>query len=58
MRTMTTNPAAEPNLVFYKRCVIDLATGVSCVKEVPCLNLEDVLGGFGRSATPTLMPTL
>ncbi|HUJ77342.1 MAG TPA: aldehyde ferredoxin oxidoreductase N-terminal domain-containing protein, partial [bacterium] len=41
----TPNPAA----VLYRRCTLDLTTGAQHVAEVPCRNLEEVLGGFGRS---------
>lgn len=43
----TTTPA--PEQVFYNRCTVDLAAGSTSLAEVPCRNLEDVLGGFGRS---------
>jgi len=49
MRFQTTDPAAQPSAVFYNRCTIDLRTGKMMQEEVPCRNLEDVLGGFGRS---------
>jgi len=49
MRFLTTDPAAEPSNVLYKRCVFDLRTGEQRMEEIPCRNLEDVLGGFGRS---------
>jgi aldehyde:ferredoxin oxidoreductase len=49
MRFLTTDPAAEPSNVLYKRCTFDLRTGEQRMEEIPCRNLEDVLGGFGRS---------
>jgi aldehyde:ferredoxin oxidoreductase len=49
MRFETTHPAAEPAKVLYRRCTVDLAGGAIRQEEVPCRNLEDVLGGFGRS---------
>jgi len=49
MRFLTSNPAREPDKVLYKRCTVDLESGVIRMAEVPCRNLEDVIGGFGRS---------
>lgn len=49
MKFLTTDPAAEPSAVLYKRCTIDLKSGAITLEDVPCRNLEDVLGGFGRS---------
>ena len=49
MRFETTHPAAEPAKVLYRRCTVDLRTGAMRHEDVPCRNLEDVLGGFGRS---------
>ena len=49
MRFLTDNPAAEPTSVLYRRCTMDLKSGDMEMAEVPCRNLEDVLGGFGRS---------
>ncbi|WP_432820873.1 aldehyde ferredoxin oxidoreductase N-terminal domain-containing protein [Trichloromonas sp.] len=49
MRIETSNPISSPSQVFYKRCTVDLATGATTFEDVPCGNLEDVLGGFGRS---------
>ena len=49
MRFLTSHPAAEPAKVLYRRCTVDLRTGAMRHEEVPCRNLEDVLGGFGRS---------
>lgn len=49
MKFLTTDPASAPSSVLYKRCTVDLKTGDMEIDEVPCRNLEDVLGGFGRS---------
>ncbi|MEE8395630.1 MAG: aldehyde ferredoxin oxidoreductase N-terminal domain-containing protein, partial [bacterium] len=48
MRVIQTGPAV-PEKVLYQRCTIDLATGSIGFAELPCRNLEEVLGGFGRS---------
>ncbi|QXE89720.1 aldehyde:ferredoxin oxidoreductase [Geomonas subterranea] len=44
-KTISNNPAN----VVYQRCTVDLASGTTTFAQVPCKNLEDVLGGFGRS---------
>ena len=49
MRFETTDPVTHPELISYRRCTVDLATGKQTFADVPCQNLEDVLGGFGRS---------
>ena len=49
MRFLTDNPASEPASVLYTRCTVDLESGGFLMEDVPCRNLEDVLGGFGRS---------
>ena len=49
MKFLTRHPAAEPASVLYRRCTVDLRSGAMRHEEVPCRNLEDVLGGFGRS---------
>ena len=49
MKFLTTDPSAEPSGILYKRCILDLSTGRQQMEDVPCRNLEDVLGGFGRS---------
>jgi len=49
MRFLTSHPAAEPAKVLYRRCTVDLRSGATRQEDVPCRNLEDVLGGFGRS---------
>lgn len=49
MKFQTTDPASNPSAIFYKRCTLDLASGEMTFADLPCRNLEDVLGGFGRS---------
>ena len=49
MRISNTNGANTPSSVFLNRCTVDLAAGGSEFAEHPCENLEDMLGGFGRS---------
>lgn len=49
MRTAFNGTRNDPRNVFYSRCTIDLPSGRVRVEDVPCHNLEDVLGGFGRS---------
>jgi aldehyde:ferredoxin oxidoreductase len=49
MKFQTTDPAANPSSISYKRCTVDLHTGDMAFADLPCRNLEDVLGGFGRS---------
>jgi len=49
MRTIIDGPASGVASVLYRRCTINLASRSIVVQEVPCRNLEDVLGGFGRS---------
>jgi aldehyde:ferredoxin oxidoreductase len=49
MKFQTTDPAANPSAISYKRCSVDLRSGDMSFADVPCRNLEDVLGGFGRS---------
>jgi aldehyde:ferredoxin oxidoreductase len=49
MRFLTRHPAAEPDRVLYRRCTVDLRSRSITMADVPCRNLEDVLGGFGRS---------
>ena len=50
MRTLAGNGSfSDPHSVLYNRCTVDLANGEISFAEVPCQNLEDVLGGFGRS---------
>src|SRR5512137_387504 len=49
MRFLTSHPATDPAGVLYRRGTVDLRSGAVGMEEVPCRNLEDVLGGFGRS---------
>ncbi len=49
MQFNTTKPAENPAGVLYKRCTVNLKTGQLEFADIPCRNLEDVLGGFGRS---------
>lgn len=49
MKYLTSDPASEPHLVLYSRCTVDLKSGKTVLEDVLCRNLEDVLGGFGRS---------
>jgi len=49
MKFLTSHPAADPASVLYRRCTVELRSGAMKMEEVPCRNLEDVLGGFGRS---------
>ena len=49
MKIQTTDPVTHPELILYRRCTVDLKTGSMKIEDVPCKNLEDVLGGFGRS---------
>jgi aldehyde:ferredoxin oxidoreductase len=49
MRVIDSGSPFTPESVLYTRCTIDLATGDISIVELPCANLEDVLGGFGRS---------
>lgn len=49
MRIETTDPVAHPEHIFYCRCTVDLRSGKQKTEDIPCNNLEDVLGGFGRS---------
>ena len=49
MRIETSDPVTHPEKIFYRRCTINLKSGEQKIEDVPCANLEDVLGGFGRS---------
>ena len=49
MRIANGSATPLPGDVLYRRCSINLLTGAVRIEEVPCANLEDVLGGFGRS---------
>ncbi len=44
-----TGPIRDPTSVRYTRCTVDLTEGAVAFGDVACRNLEDVLGGFGRS---------
>ena len=39
----------DPTAVLYHRCTIDLDNRAVTFEDLPCRNLEDVMGGFGRS---------
>ena len=49
MRIVPSGAAGIPQTVLYHRCTIDLARGTIDIRDLPCRNLEEVLGGFGRS---------
>src|ERR1044071_845128 len=49
MRTSFNGSRSEPGAVAYARATVDLASRDVRIEDVPCRNLEDVLGGFGRS---------
>ena len=49
MRIVDSGNPVRADAVLYTRCTVDLPTGEIRVEEIPCRNLEDVLGGFGRS---------
>ena len=49
MRTLGNTRPGDCQSVLYTRCTVDLASAGAEFDEVPCENLEDVLGGFGRS---------
>ena len=49
MQILTTDPVKKPFKILYRRCVFDLQTGEQTFTDEPCANLEEVLGGFGRS---------
>jgi len=49
MRTSFDGSRSDPRAVAYARATIDLASRDVRLEDVPCRNLEDVLGGFGRS---------
>ncbi|MCK5914355.1 MAG: aldehyde:ferredoxin oxidoreductase, partial [Desulfuromusa sp.] len=49
MKIQTTDPVSYPEQILYHRCTIDLKNGSMKMEDIPCKNLEDVLGGFGRS---------
>jgi aldehyde:ferredoxin oxidoreductase len=49
MRTAFNQAHNDPQSVFYSRCTVELNSRRVHLEEVPCRNLEEVLGGFGRS---------
>ncbi|HEY3160479.1 MAG TPA: aldehyde ferredoxin oxidoreductase N-terminal domain-containing protein, partial [Vicinamibacterales bacterium] len=49
MRTSFNGSRSDPGAVVYARATIDLVSRDVRIEDVPCRNLEDVLGGFGRS---------
>ena len=49
MKIFTSDPVSEPSSVLYSRYTVDLKNGNVQMEDIPCRNLEDVLGGFGRS---------
>lgn len=49
MRNLSNQPTPDPASVLYNRLTVDLADGSLGFEEIPCRNLEEVLGGFGRS---------
>jgi aldehyde:ferredoxin oxidoreductase len=49
MDPVSTPEVLDPAQVSYVRCTIDLADGSVRIERLACRNLEDVLGGIGRS---------
>ena len=49
MKILTNNPVADPEKILYRRATVNLKNGEIKVEDIPCRNMEDVLGGFGRS---------
>lgn len=49
MRLSTNEPVSDPTAVLYSRCTIDLSSREVVIGEVACRNLEEVVGGMGRS---------
>lgn len=49
MRSCFSGMRNDPSGVFYTRCTINLDSSKSQIADVPCRNVEDVLGGFARS---------
>ncbi|MGA2992760.1 MAG: aldehyde ferredoxin oxidoreductase N-terminal domain-containing protein [Candidatus Korobacteraceae bacterium] len=45
----TSETRNDPRAVLYSRCTIDLPSRRLRFEEVPCRNLEEAIGGFGRS---------
>lgn len=48
-RDATSGQFSDPSRVVYTRCTVNLADETVSFADVRCRNLEDVLGGFGRS---------
>ena len=49
MHSDTDTRFTDPTRVLYTRCTVDLADETVAFTDIRCHNLEDVLGGFGRS---------
>ena len=49
MRLSSEETRNDPKAVLYSRCTIDLPSRDVRLEDVPCRNLEEVLGGVGRS---------
>lgn len=49
MLKLNDRSATDPSSILYSRCTVNLRSGAIDFAAVPCKNLEDVLGGFGRS---------
>ncbi len=49
MRLSSDGMRNDPKAVLYSRCTIDLPSRDVRLEDVPCRNLEEVLGGVGRS---------
>ena len=39
----------DPKAALYNRCTVDLERKITSFAEIRCQNMEDLLGGFGRS---------
>ncbi len=46
---MTAKSSLDPHTLSYTQCRVNLASGEISIHQQGCQNLEDVLGGFGRS---------
>ena len=42
-------PVSDPASVVYARCTVNLTGGAIAFTDIPCRNLEGVLGGLGQS---------
>ena len=49
MRLSLSESLNDPTAVLYSRCTINLSSRDVLIKDIPCRNLEEVFGGFGRS---------